>query len=404
MNHCKPLKYFVFIGLILLSANTFAQFFSATKKTKIAVLCPLYLDSAFDGYTYKLGNNNMPQYIITGLDFYNGVMLAVDSMNKENVNAEVWIYDTKKANTNISNILQGMKPLNFSLIIASFSSSTEQKAVSDFSFANNIPVVSVTYPNDAGITANPFFILLNSTLKTHVNGIYRFVEQNYYNNKPLFITGNGVSENKILSDFRANDSLIKNHFFYKVLELNNDITFDNIKPYLDSNKQNIIVCGSLNTNLATQLVNAVGNNPQYKTTIVGMPNWDGIRKLYNNSFDNVDIVYSTAFNYAANDSAVQNITAEYRSKFMARPSDLVYKGFEAMYHYTHLVVADSSAFINHVSDTSFRFQNNFFIQPVLQSSTSLVPDYLENKNLYFIKKNKGSVIAVLQLRKLRGER
>ncbi len=341
----------------------------------------------------------MPQYIITGLDFYNGVMLAIDSLNKEHINAEVWVYDTKKANTSIGTILQGMKALNFSLIIASFNNSTEQKAVSDFSFANNIPVVSVTYPNDAGIIANPFFVLLNSTLKTHVNAIYRFVEQNYFYSKPLFITKNGALENKILSDFKANDSLIKNHFSYKVIELNNDVSFDYLKPYLDSTKQNVIVCGSLNANLATSLVKVLGNNAQYKTTVIGMPNWDGVKKLFNNNFDNVDIVYSTAFNYAPTDSCVQNITSDYRAKFAARPSDLVFKGFEAMYHYTHLLYEDSSAFINHVSDTDYHVSNNFFIQPVLQNQQSLVPDYLENKNLYFIRKNKGSIVAVLQLKK-----
>ncbi|MDQ2753773.1 MAG: ABC transporter substrate-binding protein [Bacteroidota bacterium] len=392
------MKYLLFVLPLFYAPALFSQSQPSTKKIKIAVLCPLYLDSAFNNYTYLLGNKNMPQYILTGLDFYNGVMLAIDSLNKENTNAEVWIYDTKKAATNISSILQSMKWLNFSLIIASLTNSTEQKAVSDFSFANNIPVVSVTYPNDAGVIANPFFVLLNSTLQTHVAAIYRFVEQNFYYNKPLFITKSGASEKKILSDFRANDTIIKNHFAYRVLELNT-ISFDKIKPYLDSTKQNVIVCGSLNSDFAADLVTALGTASKYKTTIIGMPNWDGVRKIFNNNFSNVDIVYSTPFYYSPTDSLVQTITADYRTKFFGRPSDMVFKGFEAMYHYTHLLIADSSAFLCHASDTSYPVTNRFFIQPVMQTTQSLLPDYLENKNLYFIKKNSGSVVAVQQLRK-----
>ncbi len=399
MKRCQPLKYLFLVLPLFYAATLFSQSLPGSQKVKIALLCPLYLDSAFNDYTYKLGNNNMPQYILTGLDFYNGVMLAIDSLNKENINAEVWIYDTKKANTNITSILQSMKVLNFSLIIASLTSSTEQKAVSDFSFASNIPVVSVTYPNDAGVTANPFFVLLNSTLQTHVGAIYRFVEQNYYYNKPLFITRSGASERKVLADFRANDSLIKNHFAYKVLELNNNVLFENIKPYLDSTKQNVIVCGSLNTNFAASLVTALGANPKYKTTLIGMPNWDGVKKILNNNYNNIDIVYSTPFYYASNDSLVKNITSDYRAKFVGRPSDMVYKGFEAMYHYTHLLSTDSSAFISHVSDTSFSVTNRFLVQPVMQTTQSPVPDYLENKNLYFIRNNSGTVVAVQQLKK-----
>jgi hypothetical protein len=107
---------------------------SKPEPQKIAVLAPLYLDTAFNDYTYQLGNKNIPQYIIAGLDFYNGVMLAVDALQKEHANIEVWIYDTKKKGTDINTILKGMAIQNFSLIIASLNNTDEQKAVSDFSF------------------------------------------------------------------------------------------------------------------------------------------------------------------------------------------------------------------------------------------------------------------------------
>ncbi len=155
---------------------------------RIAVLTPLYLDDAFTDYTYKLGDKGIPQYILAGLDFYNGVMLAVEALQKENASLEVWVFDTKKKGTDITAILKGMAFQNFSLIIASLNNPEEQKAVSEFSFSNNIPVVSATYPNDANVTENPFFVLLNSTLKTHVNGVYKYVQQNFTAANPVFIT------------------------------------------------------------------------------------------------------------------------------------------------------------------------------------------------------------------------
>src|SRR6266487_4359390 len=62
---------------------------------RIAILAPLYLDSAFDDYDYKLGNLNIPKYFLPGLEFYNGVMMAVDSLQKEDADLEVWVCDTK---------------------------------------------------------------------------------------------------------------------------------------------------------------------------------------------------------------------------------------------------------------------------------------------------------------------
>src|SRR3954452_12651689 len=129
----------LFALVIICVSKVFAQ---PPEPEKIAVLAPLYLDTAFNDYTYQLGNKNIPQYIIAGLDFYNGVMLAVDALQKEHANIEVWIYDTKKKGTDINTILKGMTLQNFSLILASLNNTDEQKAVSDFSFINNIPVVS----------------------------------------------------------------------------------------------------------------------------------------------------------------------------------------------------------------------------------------------------------------------
>ncbi len=395
MNDYKQI--FTLLLLVLFLGVQPPAFAQNNRKVTVAVLCPLNIDEAFNGYSYTLGNSSMPQYLLTGLDFYNGVMLAVDSLNAERMNVDVWIYDTKKKDASIKEILQGMKVLNFSLIVASLTSGDEQKAVSDFSFANNIPVISVTYPNDAGVISNPYFIMLNSTLKTHVDGIYKYVQQNYASSKPVFITRTGGLEDKIKSDFKANDTA-KNKLRYSMVQLNNDVYFDNIKPYLDSTRQNLVICGSLNSSFAQSLIDALGDNPSYSVTVIGMPNWDGFSRLYKKEYPNVDIVYSTPFLYRTSTDRVQKLSSAYRSKFNARPSDLVFKGFEAMYRYTHLAANYTNEFIGHVSDAKYEWNNVFKIKPVWLTSESLLPDYLENKNLYFIQKSKQSIVSVTQVR------
>ena len=50
----------------------------------------------------------------------------------------------------------------------------------------NIPVINVNLPNDGGVTGNPFFVILNSTLKTQCEGIYRHI-QKYYALNPVVV-------------------------------------------------------------------------------------------------------------------------------------------------------------------------------------------------------------------------
>ena len=72
MNRYK-LKYSIAVSLLCL------LFFSVSPKLRaqqdssgtfrVAVLAPLYLDSAFESFNYKLGNTNIPKLFLPGLDF-----------------------------------------------------------------------------------------------------------------------------------------------------------------------------------------------------------------------------------------------------------------------------------------------------------------------------------------------
>jgi len=146
----QRLIHILFFGFYfsLFTFNSKAQ----TTVYKIAVFAPLYIDSAFDGNNYKLGNNNLPKAMLPGLEFYNGVMMAVDSLRAEGYSFEINIYDTKSSTAKIGSILLKDEMKNVGLIIASFTNRSELKTLTDYAAINNIPLVSATYPNDGGIS------------------------------------------------------------------------------------------------------------------------------------------------------------------------------------------------------------------------------------------------------------
>src|SRR6186997_250873 len=79
--------------------NLFAQ--STSAKQKIAVFVPLYLDSAFDAYNTYRYDKNFPKFINPGLEFYEGVQFAIDSLTKEKVPLEIFVYDTRSVQRNL---------------------------------------------------------------------------------------------------------------------------------------------------------------------------------------------------------------------------------------------------------------------------------------------------------------
>ncbi len=384
------------ILVLLISCCLFIKAFAADTThapVRIAVLMPLYLDSAFTGNTYNLSNTKIPQYFLSGLEFYNGVMMAVDSLQKENANIEVWIYDTHKQGTSIQQLTAAMQPLNFSMIIAVFSSLTEQKLISDFSGINSIPVISATYPTDAYLNYNPFFIMLNPTWKTHVDAIYDYLSKNYKNQKLIYFTKTGALEDKISAEFKLLDS--NHNLNFSNIILNDNFSDEDVLKHLDSTKQNVLVSGSLNENFGRALIKTLNDNgDSYHTTITGMPTWNGMSGTTGSSSDKIQIIISSPYDYLQSTSLLNHISNQYKSLYYAKPADMMFKGYESMYHFTKLLLQHPDDFINNVSDSSYKVFNDYKVEPVRLSNTSFIPDYLENKKIYFIKIVNGEVQSV----------
>ena len=388
------MRLFKHITLILLGCSLSIFCLAQTdsvKPYKIAVFAPVYLDSTFSGDVYKLGKNNLPKYQLPGLEFYNGMLLAVDSLNAENAPISVLFYDSKSAIVSLQDIVKQEEFQSVSLIIASFTSRNEIRPLADFALEKNIPIISSTFPNDGGITANPFFALLNPTINTHIEAIYKYVHRNFPIENIVLFKRKGNMEDMIQSILvNRNQKTPGIPLKLKTIELTDSFTTNQVTDYLDSTKKNIIICGTLNENFSLQLSKALGSSKNYQSIIIGMPTWDGIKDIGKG----VETIYTTPYNFTKTDKLTLQLSEKYKIKYAGRPSEMVLKGFESMYHFSKLLLKHGNGLINQLSDKDFTLFNEFDFQPTKIKKESSLPDYLENKKIYFIRKIDGKIKSV----------
>ena len=366
---------------------------------KIAVFAPIFIDSAFNGNNYKVTGNYIPKTMLPGLDFYNGIMMAIDSLQKEKANIEVIFFDSKSSQEPMKKILALKVWDSVSLIISSFKDRADIKPLADFALSKEIPLVSATYPNDGGITENPFFILLNPTLKTHCEGIYKHIQKNYSTGNLVYVKRKGRLEDEIQSIFtEMGKTTPAIPLKYKTIELSDVFTIENLQNVLDSNRQNIVICGSVNEGFGIKLVNILQSNKKYSAIAIGMPTWDGLKDLNKPSMDEtnkgIEIVYSTPYYFSKNTSLVKHLASKYKETFFARASDWFYKGFETMYYFSNTLTKNKGLIFNHLTDKDFTIFNEFEIEQVLPNKDAVLPNYWENKKLYFFKKQNGITKSV----------
>ena len=366
----------LFVLLLSCFANTYAQTTPTIQVSKkVVVFIPLEIDGAFEGNQYLLGNNNLPKTMLPGLDFYNGVLMAVDSLNKINTPIEVRIIDTKQKNNSLANILSDSNIQNTALIISAVTNRADTKLIADFALAHQTPMVSATFPNDAGVTNNPFVSILNPTLKTQCEAISGYLQNIFAKNTILYCKKKGATEDYIQNIITGSNN--KQAISFLNIELQDSVVFSDLIPYLDSTKQNIIMCGSLKESFGVALVKVLNENPIYKSIVIGMPTWDN-EKLLN--VPNVEIIYASPYYFNGNEKLLKQLTASYKIKYQGRPSDQFFKGYETMLYFTGSIFGKPIPVFN-----------SFKLMPVLNGSIKTQIDYQENKNLYFFKKQNGQI-------------
>ncbi|MFZ1329806.1 MAG: ABC transporter substrate-binding protein [Chitinophagaceae bacterium] len=369
---------------ILQISNLFAQ--TEVVKHKIAIFAPLYLDSAFDNNDeYRYARNVFPKFINPGLEFYEGAQLALDSLNKENAPLEVFIYDTRSSKETLTDQLSNSELNGVELIIA-HCSSAELKAFAEAGLRKNIPVINVNLPNDGGVTGNPFFVVMNPTLKTQCEGIYKHIQKNYSLNPIVVFRRKGQLEDRIKSYFDDfGKSTVAIPLQFKYVDLTDSFTVNQLKPYLDTTSQTLCVAGSLDENFGKRLTQQLATlkKQKYQATIMGMPTWDVI-SFNKPEYKGIEIIYSTPFYNAKTDKVSVSITNKFNKIMYARPSDMVFRGYEVIWKYAKLLMQYDDEITSNLGNKQVKVFTDFDIQPVI-GKQNITLDYFENKKLYFLK-------------------
>ncbi|MFZ9388053.1 MAG: amino acid ABC transporter substrate-binding protein [Chitinophagaceae bacterium] len=386
-------RFFLLMVLITGAGKIQAQ---DSTRFRIAIFAPLYLDSAFDvSGVYRYAKNEFPKFINPGLEMYEGARLALDSLGIEKAPLDVYVYDTRSATESLSDQLNRPELDSVSFIIANCSAS-EVRIFADAGLKHHIPVINVNMPNDGGVTENPYFILLNPTLRTQCEGIYRYL-QKYHALDPIVVfRKKGQLEDRVqmyLDDFGK--TTVSVPLTLKYVDLPENFTEYQLRAHLDTINQTVCLAGSLDENFGRRLVQQLASlkKQKYQAIAVGMPTWDNIRDFSKPEYKGVEIVYSTPFYNPKTDKVSNDIINYFNRVMYARPSDMVFRGYEVTWKYARLLMHYKKDFNSNISNKRHTVFTEFDIQPVLDRQTMAL-DYFENKKLYFLKWQDGVLKGV----------
>lgn len=343
------------------------------KKTnyKIAILLPFFLE--------KSENNS--DYISTlATEFYMGAKLAIDSLEKMGLDAQVFVYDSKTDTISIKKILEKPEFATMDLVFGPLSPDNVD-VVAKWCKLNKVRMVCPVSVNISVIKNNQFVYSAVPSDATLLKGLAEFTLNNNSKDQVIVIKSTNKKDLIMYESFR-------NTFLTapvvgvrpKLIEA----TMDNYLSFMKKGVNNILVFPTNEKSLAVKFMNNLSSSSSkfnaeniFVYATKEWVNFDDVKPHYKNKY-NFHFASPNDLNYKYPET--EQLHLKYRSAYNSDMTKMAVQGFDVLYYFTSLLLLSSS--LNELIMNQFDLKQNG------------VGNGYENSNVYIIEQEDFELINV----------
>lgn len=351
---------------------------------RIDVFVALYLDEIIKG-TKPVSRDKIPEKAIAGMNFYEGVKMATDSLDRMGYSLDVYVHDITNAKETPEAMIAAKQLDSTDLIIGAVSANYVAP-LAQFARKKTINFVSTLSPSDGNVKDNPYLTLLQPTLQAHCDWVRNAVVRKWKNETVTVYRRPAVSVDELAYKTLVKDSL----FRMTTVNVTTLPPASYLKAMFDSTETNVVLMPVIDVNHATKLLNQLDSLfPNYNFEVYGMPSWKGMSALRKTTvYQKIGISLTAPFYVDASTASGQALSADYKKTFGSRPGEMVYRGYETMYWYAYLLGKYGTIFNTRISDNASANYTRFDIRPRYDKDFNLL--YNENTHFYLFRYQDGS--------------
>lgn len=304
-----------------------------SQQLNIALLLPFSIDD--NKSRAKLDSasraNNPDKVIVTemlprtifALEFYEGFLLAVDSLRKAGLSVSIYPYDTERDVAKVNKILSKPELKEMDLIIGPFFSEGLDK-VNKFSEVNGIKLVSPVITNNKALENNPnaFEVLPNDSLG--VAAMVNFISK-IQHKKIILVKTSSYQDTAMFNLFKKQlDQTVGagyKTFVYKG-------SYNGISQHLHDSAENIVIVPSTDEVALMGLFAKLNiDSKKYKIKLFGLPGFASFKSIDQEYMHNLEVHYYSPFFSDYEAPAIRNFVNKFQNKFVTPPQDFQKEGF-----------------------------------------------------------------------------
>jgi LysM repeat protein len=304
---------------------------------KIALLMPLYFSEVdtilMDGAMEE--NNFVPASFIkpfTFLQFYQGFMMAVDSLEKAGLKAKIHVYNVEDDVMQTRELLENPELKQMDLIVGPFFSHNF-KMVADFAKNHGINIVNPLSTREEVTMGNPFVFQPQPLRATQYTALVDFLNEEHDHSQIFIARHNPYQDFVAFEDLQStfNEKLeprqIPTTALYHEITYSRDSLFTFIHTASEEH-ENVIVTYSENKLFILDLLRNLNQlRDTFQITVVGMPNWREIDGLEYEHLNNLNTHFIADQFNDYEKPVVKEFVADFHERYATDPGTFAFNGY-----------------------------------------------------------------------------
>ena len=272
------------------------------------------------------------------ISFYEGVLLAVDSLKNQGYKVNLKVFDTERSAEKMYTMVDEIDRFHPDLIIGPVYGSV-YKALMDDLTNKNILVIYPLSSRSEEFGVYPDFIQVNPSMKALTVAMSDWLreEAEEANLVCLNLTGNEVSHSD-LEDIR----LFK-EYMHRIGSMNfydwntSAVPLDGLRLQLLPDRENIIILPTTKEAEVSKILPVLSAlTDGYRITVVGFPEWQAFTSVDHETYFKLNTKIFT-YSYVDNTTEpAKRFALKYRKYFYTEPNNLAYKAFDMSLYFIEL--------------------------------------------------------------------
>ncbi len=371
-----------------------SQFSFSGKSVNVALMLPFYLNendervvidtSEVDEFgniienVMERGEDWIYPRSFNYIEFYEGALLAVQSLHKNGLSINLSVFDTERDSATVQQFIDNGELRDMDLIIGP-AYTYNLRMVAEYGEERRIPVVSPLASRNILLDDNDYLFQVRPTFETEVEKLSNFVLGFHDKNIVMIHSGDSLETPSVDLLKRSLFSKLSFYTFFsevvfKEVIYNDEITkndsINSIEHALSGDLKNIVIIPSDKEPFVSSIVSTLNTlSADYEIVLVGYQSWQRFRNIELQHFYNLNLHICTPFILDYTREEVKEFIRSFRDSFQGEPEpfSLAWQGHDITYYFVSGVARYGRRFRNYStrhridlleSDYMFRRVNN----------------------------------------------